>query len=183
VKTITKEELIEALKKLENSSPDKIGTAGTIGNVAIGTTTGVLGAPIIASTLGGTTFMGSTYLASIVGGVLTVSTPVGWVVGIGAVGALSGYSIVKLIRSGAKNDERKSHTIAELKKKIDAYSKEIKTVNSSEKITKVAGAYALLLENNLIDKEMVISIIKGVEDNIMDAEYALHLAQKKLRWK
>ena len=180
MRTITKEEYIKTLKELENSSPDKIGTIGTVSNVAIGTATGVLGAPAIASTLGGATFMGSTSLASIVGGVLTVSTPVGWIVGIGAVGALSTYTIAKLISSGAKNDERKSHTIAELKKKIDAYNEEIKTVNSSEKINKLAGAYALLLENNLIDKETVISIIKGVEDNTIDAEYALYLAKKKL---
>jgi len=172
-----KQGYIRALKKLENSTNDKVGILGKLGIVTTGATAGVLGASTVASAVGATTLFGSSTLASIAGGILVTSTPIGWVIGTAAAGTAAAYGISKLLESGATNDERKRVSISQIKKKIDDYARDSKKESSSNKINKVAGAYAILLENDLITQEKVTAILSGIEDGKLDADYALSLAQ------
>jgi len=177
---LKKQEYINTLRKLEQSSADKIGTLGKIGVSATGAGVGAMGAGSIASLFGATTILGSSTLASIVGGVLVTTTPIGWVLGSAAVGTVAAYSISKLVSSGAANDERKKSTIMELKKEIAKYEQASAKILSSEKIGKVAGAYALLLEHDLIEQTKVEAILSNVKDGVLDADYALTMAQNIL---
>jgi len=174
---LKKQDYIEALKRLENSTDDKIGILGKLGIATTGATAGALGASTVASAVGATTLFGSSTLASIAGGILVTTTPLGWVIGTAAAGTAAAYGISKLLESGATNDERKRVSISQIKKKIDDYARDSKKESSSNKINKVAGAYAILLENDLITQEKVSSILSGIEDGKLDADYALSLAQ------
>lgn len=92
-----------ALKSLEGK--DRLGTAGEVAGVAGGTAAGVAAAGAVAGALGGTTLLGSSTLASVLGGVLVTTTPVGWVVGCAALGGAAAYAVSKVIRSGGRQDE------------------------------------------------------------------------------
>ena len=153
MKQLSKQDYIKALRKLEKSPSDRVGTLGALGVAATGASAGVLGASAIASFFGASTILGSTGLASLAGGVLVATTPIGWVLGTVAAGTAAAYGISKLVSSGGVNDERKKTAIKGLKTQIDSYAQEVKKTKSSEQIGKVAGAFALLLENNLMKKK------------------------------
>ena len=175
--TLSKQDYIKALKKLEKSPSDRIGTLGTLGVVATGAGAGALGATGLASAFGISTLLGSTTLASVAGGIFIVSNPLGWALGTATAGAAAAYGISRLVNSGGKHDEKKQTAIKEIKNKIASYNKKVKTTSSTDKIGQVAGAFALLLENDLMEKQKVTSILAGVESGEINAEYALSIAQ------
>lgn len=180
MKKLSKEDYIRALRKLENSPSDRIGILGKIGIAGAGAGVGALGASSVASMFGSTTLLGSTWLASIAGGVFVTTTPIGWVIGTATAGSIAAYGLSKLVYSGGKNDERKKSIIEDIKNKIDNYKNKIQSKQDSNKIGQVAGAYAELLENNLIDKEKVTAILAGVENGSINAEQALVIAENIL---
>lgn len=175
--TLSKQDYIKALKKLEKSPSDRIGTLGTLGVVATGAGAGALGATGLASAFGISTLLGSTTLASIAGGVFIVSNPVGWALGTATAGAAAAYGISKLVSSGGKHNEKKQTAIKELRNQIASYNKKMKTTSSTDKVGQVAGAFALLLENDLMEKQKVTKILEAVESGDINAEYALSIAQ------
>jgi len=175
--TLSKQDYIKALKKLEKSPSDRVGTLGTLGVVATGAGAGALGATGLASTFGISTLFGSSTLASLAGGVFVVSNPAGWAFGTAAAGAAAAYGISKLVSSGGKHDEKKQASIKALKDEIASYNKEVKTTAETDKMGQVAGAFALLLENKLMEEQKVTAILAGVESGDINAEYALSIAK------
>jgi len=175
--TLSKQDYIKALKKLEKSPSDRVGTLGTLGVVATGAGAGALGATGLASVFGISTLLGSSTLASLAGGVFVVSNPVGWAFGTAAAGAAAAYGISKLVSSGGKHNEKKQADIKAMKAKITNYNKEIKKASKPNKIGQVAGAFAILLENDLMEEQKVTAILRGVESGEINAEYALSIAQ------
>ena len=178
--TLSKQDYIKALKKIEQSPSDRIGTLGTIGVVATGAGAGALGATGVASAFGLSTLLGSTTLASLAGGVFVVSNPVGWALGTATAGAAAAYGISKLVSSGGKHDEKKQADIKALRNKIADYDKQVKSTSESDKISQVAGAFAQLLENDLMEEKKVTAILAGVESGDINAEYAISIAQSIL---
>lgn len=177
---LSKKDYIKALKKLEESPSDRIGTLGTLGVVATGAGAGALGATGIASAFGISTLLGSSTLASFAGGILVVSNPVGWAFGTAVAGAAAAYGISRLVSSGGKHDEKKQANIKALKNELSNYNSEEKTTLQPNKISQVAGAFALLLENDLIDEQKVTAILLGVESGELSAENAISIAQSIL---
>jgi len=175
--TLSQQDYIKALKKLEKSPSDRVATLGTLGVVATGAGAGALGATGLASVFGISTLLGSSTLASLAGGVFVVSNPVGWAFGTAAAGAAAAYGISKLVSNGAKHEEKKQADIKAIKAKLDNYNKEIKKTSEPDKIGQVAGAFALLLENDLMEDQKVTAILTGVESGEINAEYALSIAQ------
>lgn len=175
--TLSKQDYIKALKKLEKSPSDRIGTLGTLGVVVTGASAGALGATGLASAFGISTLLGSTTLASVAGGIFIVSNPVGWALGTATAGAVAAYGISKLVSSGGAQDEKKQTAIKELRNQIANYNKKVKTTTDTNKIGQVAGAFALLLENDLMEEQKVTKILEGVESGEINAEYALSIAQ------
>lgn len=175
--SLSKQDYIKALKKLEKSPSDRVGTLGTLGVVVTGAGAGALGATGLASAFGISTLLGSSTLAGLAGGVFVVSNPIGWALGTAAAGAAAAYGISRLVNSGGKHDEKKLASIKEMKNEIANYSKEVKKTPESNKIGQVAGAFALLLENELMEEQKVTAILTGVESGDINAEYALSIAQ------
>ncbi|HCF7393616.1 TPA: hypothetical protein NIJ95_003768 [Pseudomonas aeruginosa] len=92
----------QAIEKMHGR--DRLGLAGEHLAAAGGAAAGVAAAGSIASAAGATTLLGSTTLASMLGGVFVTTTPVGWVIGSAAVMGAAGYGIAKLVRSGSEQD-------------------------------------------------------------------------------
>lgn len=180
MKKLTREDYIEALKKLEKSSSDRIGLLGELGVAATGTVAGVLGAGSVASFLGATTILGSSALAGLAGGILVVTTPVGWVLGTAAAGSAVAYSIAKLVKSGGVNDERKQQSIVGIKEKISEFQINIQTENKGNDISKLARSFTLLLKNDLISQEEVTSIMQGIENGQINSDTAFSIMNSLL---
>ena len=94
-----------ALDKLKGR--DRVGVMGEGAALLGGAGAGAALAGSAAGMAGATTLLGSTSLASLLGGVFVTTTPIGWVVGSAAVAGAAGYGIAKLIRSGSKQDQRR----------------------------------------------------------------------------
>jgi hypothetical protein len=86
---------------------DKLGLVGDGLGVMGGAASGAAAAGTAASIAGATTILGSTTLGGLLGGIFVASTPIGWVIGTAAVGGAIGYGIVRLARSGGRQDERR----------------------------------------------------------------------------
>ncbi len=85
--------------------------AGHAGKAAATITAAVGGGgTVVASGFGGT-ILGSSGLGSLLGGILTVSTPIGWVIGGAAAAAALAYGASKLVESGSKHDYIRSTNI------------------------------------------------------------------------
>lgn len=78
---------------------------------------GASAAGALATAAGATTLLGSTTLASALGGIFVATTPIGWVVGTAAAGAATGYGIARLARSGGKYDRIRQELIRKLSRK------------------------------------------------------------------
>ena len=94
------------------SDAEAIATAG-------GVAAGATAAGAIAGAVGATTFLGSTTLGGLVGGVLVVSTPVGWVIGCAVAGGAAAYGISRMIRSGGRQDEVRNAIRRRLLKRLN----------------------------------------------------------------
>lgn len=180
MKKLTKEDYIEALKKLEKNPSDRVGLLGELGVATTGAVVGALGAGTIASLFGATTILGSSTLAGAAGGILVATTPVGWVIGTAVAGTAAAYGLAKLVKSGGVNYERRQQSILEIKEKIAEFQRSTQTVESNHEIGKLAGSFALLLENNLISQEEVTSIMQGIENGQIDSESAFSIINSLL---
>ncbi|GAB5451611.1 MAG: hypothetical protein Hals2KO_19390 [Halioglobus sp.] len=113
-----RQELLEALQRLEASRPDKIGLAGDLISTGVGVAGGVAASGTLASAAGMTTIFGSSTLGGALGGVFVATTPVGWVVGAGLAGGALAYGATRLIRSGEASDHSLKSLYSRLKAKL-----------------------------------------------------------------
>lgn len=104
-----------SLKTLEGK--DRLGTAGEVAGIAGGAAGGAAAAGAVAGALGGTTLLGSSTLASVLGGVFVTTTPIGWVVGCAAVGGIAAYAVAKAVRSGGREDEKRRRISTAIKRR------------------------------------------------------------------
>ncbi len=91
-----------ALSKLKGR--DRVGVAGETAAVIGSAAAGAALAGSAASAAGASTLLGSTTLAGALGGVFVTATPIGWVLGSAAVASALGYGVMRLVRSGSKQD-------------------------------------------------------------------------------
>lgn len=113
----------DAIRLLRKS--DKVGVAGATVGVGAGVAAGAAAAGSVAGAAGATTLLGSTTLASVLSGVVVTATPVGWVLGCGVAGGLAAYGIIKLVRSGAKNDEVRGEMADRLEQEARTEGKQV----------------------------------------------------------
>lgn len=111
-------QLVEALRRLEKSRPDKIGLAGDLVSTALGMAGGAAASGSIAAAAGATTIFGSSTLGGVLGGVFVASTPVGWVIGASLAGGALAYGATRLVRSGEAADQTRKSMLQRLKAKL-----------------------------------------------------------------
>ena len=155
---------------------DKVGVVGESAVVAGSVAAGVAVSGTVAGAAGATTLLGSTSLAGMLGGVFVTTTPIGWVLGSAAVAGVAGYGLVKLVRSGTKQDQVREQyrgSIAAQQKDLQAAGQH-NTVELHDLVAKAIACSALdpataqslttLVETGRVSESLAIERVKELLD-------------------
>lgn len=177
-KDFSTQDYIDLLEKIKKN-PKDIGRIGAeLGICGIGGIALSGFASTAAISTGTATVLGSSTLGTAVStiglGALTV-TPVGWVIGLSALGAFSVYGLIKVYKSGLKAEELKKELKKDLEEKLAKTKKDINTEKDlSKKLAKLASIYFELGKLGIIqDKEILKNITYGILENKIDIDSAL----------
>ncbi len=177
-KDFSTQDYIDLLEKIKKN-PKDIGRIGAeLGICGIGGIALSGFASTAAISTGTATVLGSSTLGSAVSsiglGALTV-TPVGWVIGLSALGAFSVYGLIKVYKSGLKAEELKKELKKVLEEKLAKTKKDINTEKDlSKKLAKLASIYFELGKLGIIqDKEVLKNITYGILENKIDIDSSL----------
>lgn len=107
----TKEQLLKMIDQLQKNPDDKVRLLGDTGITIVGAGLGATAAGTVASAVGATSIFGLTTAASWFGVAAVSATPVGWVLGIAAVGGLAAYGVSRLVRDGGLAEGRKQELL------------------------------------------------------------------------
>ena len=163
------DEIKEAIRKLEGK--DKVGVVGESLTTAVGAVAGLGAAGSLASAAGATTLLGSSSLASALGGVFVTATPVGWVVGSAVVAGAAGYGIAKLVRSGSQQDRAREDLIKRLKQRLEAMNQD---QGKDSALNELRELLPSVMEKGLISEIQAEKMIKLIEEGKLDASSALN---------
>jgi CHASE3 domain sensor protein len=150
---------------------DKIGVSAEVMTAAGGAAAGVAAAGTIAGAAGATTLLGSTGLASLFGGVFVAATPVGWVIGSAVIAGAAGYGLMKMARSGAKQDIARKEMIGRLTDRLSALQNQD---NGQPQIAELKQLVALTLASELISDDQGRRMIELVENGSMKPVMAIN---------
>lgn len=171
----TPEDLECVIEKLK--AKDRFGELGQWAATIGGTAAGGAAAGSVAAVAGASTLFGSTTLASALGGVLVVSTPVGWVVGSALVGGALAFGVSQLIKSGARNDRIREEIVARLSARLDSLKNQTNITSDSvdllkesleeairlDRVTEISATQMLsLVESGKLDLNIAIKRIKDL---------------------
>lgn len=177
-KDYSTQDYIDLLEKIKKN-PKDIGRIGAeLGICGIGGIALSGFASTAAISTGTATVLGSSTLGTAVSsiglGALTV-TPVGWVIGLSALGAFSVYGLIKVYKSGLKAEELKKELKKDLEEKLAKTKKDINTEKDlSKKLAKLASIYFELGKLGIIqDKEVLKNITYGILENKIDIDSSL----------
>lgn len=177
-KPLSTEDYLHALDKMKRSPKDWVGILGEMGVTGLGGIAGASIAGVTASAAGVATLFGSSTLASILGGVVVTTTPVGWVIGSIGIGGAVGYGISKLIRSGEKSDTKKEINIQELTKKIGKMKHQNEYINKyDDKVAQIIDGVKLLIVNNMLSQEESNQLLAGIENGTISIDLAFENIQ------
>lgn len=184
---LSRNQLIKALEKAEKNPRDRLGLIGEFGAAAgLSAGSAAIASSVLATTVTTSVtapVLGSTFLGGLLGASVSVTSvvaaPVTAVVAAGIVGAGLGYSLIKLIKSGAKSDKEIQEYIKALKEKIKAYDDSVvASTDRNIKVSKLAGIYATLLRiDNSITTENIQTVFAGIENGSIDIDFALNNAK------
>ena len=177
-KDYSTQDYIDLLEKIKKN-PKDIGRIGAeLGICGIGGIALSGFASTAAISTGTATVLGSSTLGTAVStiglGALTV-TPVGWVIGLSALGAFSVYGLIKVYKSGLKAEELKKELKKVLEEKLAKTKKDINTEKDlSKKLAKLASIYFELGKLGIIkDREVLKNITYGILENKIDIDSSL----------
>lgn len=162
------EDVENAIEKLNGK--DRIGSAGQILSVVGGAAAGGGVAGSIAAASGATTLLGSSTLASALGGVFVASTPVGWVVGCAIAGAATAYGISKMVKSGGRHDRLREEHIAKLLNKLSVLKQ---AKSTPEMMNDLQHALAKAVHDGHLTEDEVNRVIQLVESGKLQVDVAL----------
>lgn len=184
---LSRNQLIKALETAEKNPRDRLGLIGEFGAAAgLSAGSAAIASSVLATTATTSVtapVLGSTFLGGLLGASVSVTSvvaaPVTAVVAAGIVGAGLGYSLIKLIKSGAKSDKEIQNYIQALKEKIKAYDDSVvASTDRNIKVSKLAGIYAALLRiDNSITTENIQIMFAGIENGSIDIDFALNNAK------
>lgn len=173
--SLSDEERLE--KSIESlSGKDRIGLLGDGAAVVIGSLGGAAAASSIATAAGASTLLGSTTLASALGGVFVTATPVGWVIGSALVLGAAGYGTGKLIRSGSEQDKVRAELINKLTQRLQAIGS--KETGDAEK-TELMQLCATCIAGGVLDQQGMERMLQLVEEKKMPVSIAVDRLKRK----
>lgn len=190
VSKLSRDELIKALETAEKNPRDKLGLIGEFGTAAgLGAGSAAIASSVLATTATTSVtapVLGSTILGGLLGAEVAVTTivaaPLASVIAVGIVGVGLGYGLIKLIKSGAKSDNKIQDYIKALKEKIKAYDDSVvASTDKNTKVSKLAGIYAVLMRiDSTITTENIQTMFSGIENGSIDIDLALNNAKAML---
>jgi hypothetical protein len=153
------------------SGRDKVGLVAEYGAAAGGAAVGLAASGTVASLAGASTFLGSTALASALGGIFAVATPIGWMVGTAVLTGTAAYAVAKLARSGAMQDVLRRDLIHRLSERLKSHASA--NANSSDGYEELNQLIAVCIASELVTEEDAHRIVSKVEQNSMPLDLAL----------
>lgn len=168
-KNLTKEQLLNAIRKLEENPHDKLDILADIGTGVVG----AVGAGTAFAAFGGT---------SILFGLITAATPIGIVVGGAALGAAALVGAKKIFFDGTFKDGKK----AEIHKQLDEQKRDVEAKERASKLgDNDKTKFNILLKEpvrlNLISPQDAQDLIRAVENGQMPFKEAYNLVENVIK--
>jgi hypothetical protein len=157
-----------ALEILEGR--DRVGRFAEWLAAAAGVAGGAAAAGPLATYFGASTLLGSTALGSALGGILVTTTPIGWTVGGIVGGGALAIALIKMIRSGARQDEIRKKLRMQLETRL-AKLKRPRT--SSDTLEALRVELRLAVDEGKIDVDRAYRVTAAVDQGKLSAENAL----------
>lgn len=156
-----------AIEKLKGR--DKVGVVSEYASTAGGIAAGAVVAGKVAAVAGASTLFGSTTLATALGGLFVVSTPVGWVIGSAALVGTAAYALSRMAASGAKQDVARKELIERLQKRLQ----ELGSSNpQKEQSSELQTLLAIAIASQLITEEYAKRLVDMVETGSLPLDVA-----------
>jgi len=154
----------------KNDIPDdKVEISSDVVSAIGGGAVGAAAAGSIATAAGASTLLGSTSLASVLGGVFVTTTPIGWVVGAAVAAGAASYGIGKLIKSINKDNVRDEYS-----KKLEIRILDLKSLGNNElQIIELKNLLLSAIENKQISELKAIDIVSQIESGSLSVESAI----------
>lgn len=165
----TKKQILKAIRKLEKNPHDKLNILADVGIGAVG----AVGAGAAAAAFGGT---------SILFGLVTLSTPIGVVVGGAALGGMALVGAKRVLFDGTFNDGKKSELLKNLKEQYrEAQEKEqASQVRDSDKTSFIISLKEPV-DLGLISPEDAQKLIEAVETGQIPITEAIKMIQEIIK--
>ncbi|HRK40377.1 MAG TPA: hypothetical protein PK347_18530 [Burkholderiaceae bacterium] len=155
-----------AIEKLKGR--DKVGVVSEYATTAGGIAAGAVLAGKVAAVAGASTLFGSTTLATTLGGLFVVSTPVGWVIGSAALVGTAAYALSRLAASGAKQDVARKELIERLQKRLQ----ELGSSQQKEQSSELQALLAIAIASQLITEDYAKRLVDMVEGGSLHVNVA-----------
>lgn len=173
--SLSEEELLKkSIASLDGK--DRIGLLGDSAAAVIGGLGGAAAAGSIASAAGASTLLGSTTLASALGGVFVTATPIGWVIGSAAVLGAAGYGAGKLIRSGSEQDSVRAELINSLKQKMQTLKSQQPKEDEETELTQLC---AICIAGGILDQDDMERMLTLINEGKMPVSIAIDRLKRK----
>jgi len=165
-KSLTKNQLVKAIEKLEKNPYDKLTILSDLGIGVVGA--GAAGSAVAA--FGGT---------SILFGLVTVAPPVGLVVGGAALGAAALVGVKRILIDGTFNGGKKAELLKQMKERLTEVEAKEKShqLDESDK-TKFIILLKEPIRQNLISPEDAQALIAGVESGHLSLSEGIQMVQE-----
>ena len=155
----TKEQLLEAIKRLKQNPHDKVGILGDLGITAAGA-----GAGIAAAALLGTTTASIPIITALTGIGMVVAAPVTLVAGAAVAGGAALYGLSTLIKDGGFQEGKRDELEREYEERLrDIEAKERCSKVKKQDLTDFYVLFEDALKLNLISNEDAYQLIQAVE--------------------
>ena len=158
------------------SGKDRVGLLGEGAATVLGGLGGAAAASSVASAAGASTLLGSTTLASALGGVFVTTTPVGWVIGSTLVLSAVGYTAGKLIRSGSAQDKIRAELIYSLSERL-ARIKTGQATNTD--MNEFKQLCAVCIAGGVLDQTSMDRMLGLIESGAMSLSIAIDRLARK----
>lgn len=160
----SKDDYERMLKILEKKGRDGFGQLGDVMIAALGVAGGALSAGAVAGAAGVTSVAGLTTAASWIGFTAVAATPVGWIAGCAVAGGAAAYGISRIIRNGAKQDERRKRMAEDIRKKIAEYDENVISMSEDDQFKRAIEILHTAHIQGRILQEQGIQIIGALKN-------------------
>lgn len=166
---ISKKQLLAVIDELQRKPDDRVRLLGDLGITTLGGTLGVAAAGTMAALTGATTIPVITTAASWVGVTAVAATPVGWLIGAGAVGGAVAYGVSRLIHNGGLSEGRRAELLIHYQERLQAIKRKEAQIQNGQQVSvtdknQFIVALREIVAKNAITPTRALDLIQNVEN-------------------